>query len=271
MRDLISKRTRKEFREVLVGWTLREIAFEFEIEDLVADDTYCHPEPGARRSRVEQFYKNIDFRNSYQVSRLLRVYNSVLTAVARSNPQAADQLRSSLRRDGCQEFDGAFVLPPDAAQIAQFAPLTKIDAPQLEAQIMRIQASVDRDPALAIGTAKELVETSCKTILSDRGQAVPASLDIAALLKQTLAQLKLLPESIPEDAKGAESIRKMLRSLAALVQGMAETRNLYGTGHGGDGRARGLTPRHGRLMVGAAATLAIFLFETHEARENKQD
>lgn len=195
----------------------------------------------------------------------------MLLTVDRTNPQEADHLRSSLRRDRCKEVDGAFVLPPDAAQITQFAPLTRIDAPQLEVQIMRIQASVDRDPALAIGTAKELVETTCKTILADRGQSASASLDISALLKQTLAQLKLLPENIPEDAKGADSIRKMLRSLAALVQGMAETRNLYGTGHGGDGRARGLTPRHARLMVGAATTLAIFLFETHEARENKQD
>src|SRR5690606_24554028 len=125
---------------------------------------------------------------------------------------------------------------------------------------------VDKDPALAIGTAKELVETTCKTILEDLGFAPSASLDAGDLVKVTLKQLKLLPDDIPDAAKGADAIRKTLRSLAALVQGLVETRNLYGTGHGGSGRARGLTPRHARLMVGAATTLATFLFETFEAR-----
>ena len=35
-------------------------------------------------------------------------------------------------------------------------------------QITRMEAAVASDPALAIGTAKELVETCCKTILSER-------------------------------------------------------------------------------------------------------
>ncbi|HZZ30473.1 MAG TPA: abortive infection family protein [Phenylobacterium sp.] len=45
-------------------------------------------------------------------------------------------------------------------------------------------------------------------------------------------------------------------------------RNFYGSGHGQDGRARGLTPRHARLAVGAASTLALFLFDTHQAHKS---
>jgi hypothetical protein len=60
----------------------------------------------------------------------------------------------------------------------------------------------------------------------------------------------------------------MLMNLATLVQGSAELRNAYGTGHGkSKTQARhGLTSRHARLAVGASATLAVFLYETHEAR-----
>jgi hypothetical protein len=78
--------------------------------------------------------------------------------------------------------------------------------------------------------------------------------------------LKLLPENVPNAVKGAEAMKKTLRSLGATVAGLGEMRNYYGSGHGQDGRARGLTPRHARLAVGAASTLAMFLFETHEAR-----
>lgn len=35
-----------------------------------------------------------------------------------------------------------------------------------------------------------------------------------------------------------------------------------------DGRARSLTPRHARLAVGATSTLAMFLFDTHDARRS---
>jgi hypothetical protein len=42
-----------------------------------------------------------------------------------------------------------------------------------------------------------------------------------------------------------------------------ELRGSYGTGHGPDGRARGLHGRHARLAVGMASTLATFLLETH--------
>ncbi|MCA3274203.1 MAG: abortive infection family protein [Roseomonas sp.] len=267
MRDLISKRTRTEFREVLVGWTIREIAIEFGNEDFTPNDEYCPPELGARRIHVERLYRNIDFRNPGQVSRVLRVYDSIISRLRQFNPEKAEFLCACLRRDGCRESDIGFVLPPDAAQVAQIAPLSKIDAPQLSAQIIRIQSAVDHDPPLAIGTAKELVETTCKTILSELMQSVAGTPDVTALVKQTLSELKLLPDNIHEDAKGAEAIKKILRSLGALVQGMAETRNLYGTGHGSDGRASTLTPRHARLMVGAATTLATFLFETHEARK----
>jgi hypothetical protein len=47
------------------------------------------------------------------------------------------------------------------------------------------------------------------------------------------------------------------------VQGIAEIRGLYGTGHGKEGRARGVNPRHARLAVGAASALVTFAFQTH--------
>ena len=67
-------------------------------------------------------------------------------------------------------------------------------------------------------------------------------------------------------AKGTETIQRLLSNLGAVAQGLSELRNLYGTGHGKHGKAKGLFARHARLAVGAAATLATFLLETHEDR-----
>lgn len=129
-------------------------------------------------------------------------------------------------------------------------------------QIRRMEGAIVDDPALAIGTAKELVESCFKTILRERGIDYDKE-DLPQLGKKVFGGLRLLPNDIPEAARGAKTIKTMLSNLATVVQGVAEIRSLYGTGHGRDGKMRGVTPRHARLAVGAATTLVNFAFETH--------
>lgn len=133
-------------------------------------------------------------------------------------------------------------------------------------QITRMETAVENDPGLAIGTAKELVETCCKTILAERGVDAPKTADLPQLVKLTCKELELTPSDIPESAKASDTIKRLLSNLATITQGIAELRNKYGTGHGKDASARGLTPRHAKLAVGAASTLAVFLAETHRVR-----
>jgi hypothetical protein len=138
------------------------------------------------------------------------------------------------------------------------------DSRHLSEQIHRIEKSIDSDPALAIGSAKELVETCCKTILAQRGKTVSGTPDIPALTKDTLRELKLVPEDIPEAARGSEVLRRLLQNLGTIGNNLAELRSLYGTGHGRHGEFEGLKPRHARLAVGCASALATFLFDTHK-------
>ncbi|WP_062065788.1 abortive infection family protein [Cellvibrio sp. OA-2007] len=140
------------------------------------------------------------------------------------------------------------------------------DASYVNAQITRMESAVDNDPGLAIGTAKELVETVCKTILEERGITLDGNLELPKLVKQTAAELKLTPSDIPDEVKASDSIKRLLKNLADITYGVAELRNSYGTGHGKNAKSRGLSSRHAKLAVGAASTLAIFLVETHGER-----
>ena len=143
-------------------------------------------------------------------------------------------------------------------------------AEYLSQQITRIEASIPHAPDLAIGTSKELVETCCKTILQERGIQFDDKWDLAKLVKATYKELKLTPDDIPDAAKAAGTIRRLLSNLATVTQGLAELRNLYGTGHGKSATSKGFTSRHAKLAAGAATALAVFLFETHEARDEQQ-
>lgn len=133
----------------------------------------------------------------------------------------------------------------------------------LSKQIHRMEQSVYSDPSLAIGTAKELFETCCKTILHERSMSLGGKPDISTLSKAVFKELALVPDNVPDHAKGSAVIKRLLQNLNTIGQNLAELRGLYGTGHGKHGQTKGLAPRHAKLAVGSVATLVTFLFDTH--------
>ena len=147
-----------------------------------------------------------------------------------------------------------------------------LESEEMAKQIRKMREYIDTDPAEAIGKAKEYVESCCKSILaqSGRGTTEYNKLDIKNLNKMVAEDLKLVPKDIADQVKGSKSIKKILGSLSAIVQGLAELRNDYGTGHGRENKFRGLQPRHARLAVGSAITYVEFLTKTYEYHNNEQ-
>lgn len=144
-----------------------------------------------------------------------------------------------------------------------------LDAGWMAKAIERLERAVDTDPELAIGTAKELVESCCKTILTKRLVEFRKSADLGDLTKLLVKELQLVPEGVSDQAKGAENIRLILRNLTQLTHNLAQLRGLYGTGHGRDGQHRGLQPRHARLAVASAVAFIDFVADTYRHREAK--
>ena len=131
-------------------------------------------------------------------------------------------------------------------------------------QVRRLQDAIERDPELAIGTAKEFLETLCKTILTERGVGVSKNEDLPGLVKAVIKSVKILPTGTSTQAHSEETIAALVGSLGTVGHRLAELRNQFGTGHGKATDHVGLQRRHAALAVGAAATLAVFLYECHE-------
>jgi hypothetical protein len=136
-----------------------------------------------------------------------------------------------------------------------------LSADYLNQQITRMQNSVQSDPELAIGTAKEFIETICKTLLAQRSVKLTGAEDMPRLTRLTLEQLKLTPDTA---GNASEPIRVLLMSLGTIAHRLSELRNLHGSGHGKDAASSTLEVRHARLAVGAATTLGTFIVETHD-------
>lgn len=138
----------------------------------------------------------------------------------------------------------------------------------LNTQINAMLSMTESNPTEAIGKAKELIESCCKTILEDREIAWDKNWDVGQLVGETLKQLKLMPKDIPEDAPAATEMKALLGNLRAIATNTAALRNHYGSGHGKSADYKGLSPRHAKLAVGSSITLVEFMWETHLERPN---
>ena len=196
------------------------------------------------------------------VTRLLQIFNDNLKE---DNYELIEKTRISGKPIfvGRLKLTGSEIIEKKGKDIKQL-----LNAEYVTQQITLMETSIENAPHVSIGIAKELIETCCKSIFEERQVAYDKGWDLPKLMKETTKLLKLTPEDIPNEIKAAGSIKQILGSLSSVVQGISEIRNDYGSGHGKDGKFKGLQPRHAKLAVGAASTLAIYLLETHELRKD---
>lgn len=192
-----------------------------------------------------------------ETERLCQLYNQYLL---NDGFELVEKTRISGKPVYTGRYSGHVPTPGIAAARAILA---GTDPSYVAQQITRMETAALNDPALAIGTAKELVETVCKTILEARTIPFSKGAELPELVKLTAKALELTPSDVPEKAKAAETIKRLLSNLGTIAQNVAELRNQHGTGHGKKAGTKGLGSRHAKLAVGAASTLAVFLMETH--------
>jgi hypothetical protein len=137
------------------------------------------------------------------------------------------------------------------------------DPAAIREHLARLQRIAEPDPPLAIGTAKELIESTAKTVLFERGLEVDERDDLPALVRKAQEALGLHPSAASTGPDGTDAVRRVLGGLLNVATGLGELRNRgYGTGHGPKGERVGLRPRHARLAVNAAMTWCSVMLDT---------
>ena len=265
---MITRRTLTEFRENLVSdFVIQDIHNLFQDEGFKRNAAHRPTDVrGQRRELVEQYYVCIDLESAEDVSRLLAVFADILRQNKKEN---RPRLVEALKRDSYEWHQDQIVSSNPITYTEDIVAVARrLEIEPLLVQIDRLKKAINDDPALAVGTAKEMVETVCKTILEKMNVNVPNK--FPQLVRHTAKTLSLHPDDISDSVKGASVIRRLLNNLAQVADGLAELRNLYGTGHGKSGKVRGgVTARHAHLAVGSAATLVGFLLRTYQERNNK--
>lgn len=125
------------------------------------------------------------------------------------------------------------------------------------------------NPTDAIGKAKELIESCCKTILENEKIVWDKNWGISKLTSETLNYLNLTPQTITDTDPVSANIKAVLGNLRGIVTKLSEIRNPYCSGHGKSASFTGLETRHAKLAVGCSITFVTFLWDTYEGGISK--
>lgn len=128
----------------------------------------------------------------------------------------------------------------------------------IQHQLRRIARDLESDPSSALSECKNLLESLFKQILDERG--VAHGREHFETLYRMVSQALGLPSGVRED--------QILTGLTKAVEGITQTRNALGSGHG-QADVSSADPRHAHLMFNAAVAISEFLVATwRDVRES---
>lgn len=130
----------------------------------------------------------------------------------------------------------------------------------LDEQLDRLRRATD-DPALLIGTAKDLLEAVAKFVLEELDVPVNPKADFPELWFHARDRLGIHPKQVAQGAPGEKVIQKVLQSAWNIAESVNDLRNLQGTGHGRT-LPTGVTAEMALLVVREACGMAEFVLMT---------
>lgn len=259
-RKLVSRAVRTAFRNLASGIVLGRI------DDLWQDEGFgpadqSHGISGERRSLYQGYLDAVDWTDQPQVARALRVFERTAMGFERQYTQPAFDL---LERDGYKVAADGRISGGPVSALRETALSTLSDPAVIREHLNRISRAIgSEDPAQAIGSAKELIESTAKVILQEVSQAVDDSWDLPKLALEAQVALLVHPTTTAPGPDGGDAIKRILGGVTIVAAGVAELRNRgYGTGHGPSGPRTGLGARHAHLAVGAARVWCEFMLDT---------
>jgi len=135
----------------------------------------------------------------------------------------------------------------------------------IEPQVSSLEDAVVTNPAHAFDLAKTIIESACRTILTERKVGYGNGDDLPKLFKMVArSNLPFLPASIGAQTDLQKSLEKTLNGLHTAMLGVCELRNACGfSSHGADGPRPALETVQALLAAETADAIVGFLFRVH--------
>jgi hypothetical protein len=134
----------------------------------------------------------------------------------------------------------------------------------IEEQVNGIELAVSENPGLAFDLAKTVIESACRTILTERNIGFDPDDDLPKLFKTVTTTLPFLPAAATGSVEVRRSLAQTLSGLRIAVQGVCELRNSCGyASHGSDSARPPMEMVQAILAAETADAIVGFLYRVH--------
>lgn len=135
----------------------------------------------------------------------------------------------------------------------------------IEEQVKGIEQAVIENPGLAFDLARTVVESACRSILTERKISFAFDDDLPRLFKSVTTHLPILPAAASAEVEARKSVAQTLNGLHTALQGVCELRNAYGfASHGTAGPKPLMESVQALLAAQAADAIVGFLHRVHK-------
>ncbi|MEJ2763642.1 abortive infection family protein [Photobacterium sp. MCCC 1A19761] len=136
------------------------------------------------------------------------------------------------------------------------------DIPSIDAEFERALSNVNTEPREAVSAACNILESIFKVYIEDENLEKPQKQDLQNVWKVVRKDLGFNTNSLEDD-----DLKKILSGILSVVDGIGAFRTHASSAHGPGRKIYNLKPRHARLAVHSAHTIALFVLETWDERK----
>ncbi len=137
------------------------------------------------------------------------------------------------------------------------------DVPAIEVEFERAIKNITNEPREAVSAACNILESIFKVYINDENLDQPQKQDLQSLWKVVRKDLGFDASLVQDD-----DLKKILSGVLSVVDGIGAFRTHASSAHGQGKIMYKLKPRHARLAVNSAHSIAFFVLETWDEKRN---
>ncbi len=135
------------------------------------------------------------------------------------------------------------------------------DLASINEEFERALRNVESSPREAVSAACNILESICKTYIEDEGLEMPSKRDLQPVWSVVRKDLGFDPGRVED-----QDLQEILSGVIVVVHGIGALRTHASSAHGAGKKAYRLEPRHARLAVHSAHTVALFVLESWDKK-----
>lgn len=182
--------------------------------------------------------------------------------VADKKQELKVKLKSVLERCNLTYLTGGIISDGSSAPSRSLSDLIKgRDIPSIESEFNRALENVNSEPREAVSAACNILESIFKVYIDDENLPLPQKQDLQSVWKVVRADLGFDTKLVQDD-----DLKKVLSGILSIVDGIGAFRTHASSAHGEGRKLYNIKPRHARLAIHSAHTIALFVLETWDER-----